>query len=134
MGYVEKHLLPNEKIILKAQVHWTVFITWIMSVVTATFAAFIFWFVFVVSKYSFYDGYLLYYLLHLSTSHYEIHHVLIFYDTLGFTILLFLSCQILIARSVSRYFFTDFARTHRRVIATTGMLRQRSLRLMLTKV
>jgi len=108
MGYVEKNLLPDEKIMLKAQVHWAVFIAPVMVIGM---------------------------ILLLS--------ILILAESAGSNYISILFCGVLVLfiiglmptiSSAIIYFTTEFALTDRRIIAKTGLLRQRSLELMLSKV
>jgi uncharacterized membrane protein YdbT with pleckstrin-like domain len=108
MGYVEKNLLPSEKIIIKAQVHWAIFIAPVIVIGMILLLAILFLAEYASSKY--------------------------ISNIFCFTAVFFLIGLVPTASSAITYFTTEFALTDQRIIAKTGLLRQRSLELMLTKV
>lgn len=105
MGYVEQALIPGEQVILKARLHWAIFVT--PAIVAAL-------------------GFLLFVVFVLD-SEFTLNGLL----CLAFFFLLVMPY---IFRTVVSYFTTEFAVTDKRVIAKTGLLRRRSLELLLSKV
>ncbi|HZD57448.1 MAG TPA: PH domain-containing protein [Anaerolineales bacterium] len=106
MGYVEQNLMPGEQVVLKAKLHWAMFLG------PAIIAGI---------------GFLL--LMASAASRTE--------ATAGISCLaglVFLLGLVYAFRAVISYFTTEFAVTNKRVLAKTGLLRRRSLELLLGKV
>lgn len=106
MGYVEQNLMPGEEVILKAKLHWAMFV----SPAIGTGVGLL---LFIVSVASSDDS------------------------SVGISCiaqLVLLLGLLTAARAGTSYFTTEFAVTNKRVIAKTGLLRRRSLEMLLSKV
>jgi uncharacterized membrane protein YdbT with pleckstrin-like domain len=116
MGYVDNNLAPGERILLRATPHWGLFIGPILVTVIGGLLV------------------LLFFLPSLTAPSDQ--------DMIASSALLFLCCivpyllfsALVLGSAAARYFTTEFAVTDRRIIAKTGLLRQRSLELVLNKV
>lgn len=106
MGYVEQNLMPAEEVVLKAKLHWAMFVS--PAIVTLT-------------------GLILLTLSLASNDDTAIGIALLAWFVLFMGLLN-------AARAVTRYTTTEFAVTNKRVIAKTGLLRRHSLELLLSKV
>ncbi len=116
MGYVENSLGPGERILLRATPHWGIFIGPILiAVVGALFLL---------------PGLLGGLLAPTDQDLIASSASLVTCCLLPYLIV----CAILFGSAAARYFTTEFAVTDRRIIAKTGLLRQRSLELVLPKV
>jgi uncharacterized membrane protein YdbT with pleckstrin-like domain len=106
MAYVEQNLMPGEQVVLKAKLHWAMFLG--PAIVAGI-------------------GFL--FLMASAASRAE--------ATAGiscFAGFIFLLGLLYAFRAVVSYFTTEFAVTNKRVLAKTGLLRRRSLELLLGKV
>ena len=108
MGYVEKNLLPDEKVLLKAKLHWAIFVAPVIDIGLLLLLAILFL---------------------AGTAKSSSLSSLLCCVTVFFLIGLIPTVS-----SVISYLTTEFALTDRRIIAKTGLLRQRSIELMLSKI
>ncbi len=104
MGYVEQNLMPGEQIVVKANLHWAMFLSPVIFTVLGLL------------------------LLLLASRDSSTAGIMV----IGWLVFLFglLNC----CRAAISYFTTEFAVTNERIIAKTGLLRRRSLELLLSKV
>jgi uncharacterized membrane protein YdbT with pleckstrin-like domain len=109
MGYIEDNLLPDEKVIAKAKIHWIIFIMPIILLFIGLFFA-------LISRVSSPTG----------------------DDTLLFSLICIWSWPILgfitLLTAILVYFTTEFALTNKRVIAKAGILSQHSLEIVNNKI
>jgi len=109
MGYVEDNLLPDEKIIIKAKVHWIIFIFPTLLLVFGLLLA-------LITRVSSPTG----------------------NDTLLTSLVCIWSWPIIglftLIVAILVYLTTEFALTNRRIIAKTGILNQRSLEIVTNKI
>ena len=106
MGYTEQNLMPGEQIVYKAKLHWAMFLGPIVNIILA----------------------ILIFLIGISSRD---------SSTSVMTCLagiIFLSAILNSLNAVVSYVTTEFALTNKRVIAKTGLLRRRSVELLLTKI
>jgi len=122
MGYVEKNLMPNEKIMLKANLHWGVFISPVLVFIVLLILSCLL-------------------LLPGLSSQSNLSNQPAVASAAGAASIslccgvpLFLIGVLYLAWVAASYFTTEFAVTDQRIIAKTGLLRQHSLELMLGKV
>ena len=116
MGYVEENLLPGETILLQAKPHWAMFI--LPGTITALCGLFV--------------------LPGIVTSGLTLGDPQIGEGALtglicGFSMFLFVAV-LMVGSATARYLTTEFAITDRRIIAKRGLLRRKSLEVMLPKV
>ena len=117
MAYVEENLMPGETIIVKAKLHWGLFLA------PATFIVI--------------GGLLMLpFLLGVATLPSQDRQAAASAVSASMCCLLpyLVICGALVASAVSRYLTTEFALTDRRIIAKTGLVRRVSLELLLQKV
>jgi len=118
MGYIEQNLMPGEEVILKAKLHWAMFVS--PAFVTGVgLLFFIVSFVIVSSV-----------IVPVASRDNSGVSIVCF----GFAGLVLLLGLLNAARAVISYFTTELAVTNKRVIAKTGLLRRRSLEILLSKV
>jgi uncharacterized membrane protein YdbT with pleckstrin-like domain len=108
MGYVEQNLMPGEEVIYKAKLHWAMFLSPIGPIILAVLAL-------LVGSYQKSDQSM----------------TIVFQCVAG---LFFLAAIMNVIRTLISYFTTEFALTNKRVIAKTGLIRRRSVELLLPKI
>jgi uncharacterized membrane protein YdbT with pleckstrin-like domain len=130
MGYVEQSLSSGERIILKARLHWGMFINPLLGMITAFLFLLFSVFPFLVPYEALADigG------LSLSESDYSLVQPLTGICCGGIALLYLLAAFLNILSRVLIFFSTEFAVTNKRVIGKSGLLRRRSLEVMLTKI
>ena len=116
MGYVDNSLGPGERVLLRATPHWGLFIgPFLVTIVGGLL--------------------LLPGLLGGLFASTDQEMISTSATLLAFCILPYLAvCAMVLGDAAGRYFTTEFAVTDRRIVAKTGLLRQRSLELVLGKV
>jgi uncharacterized membrane protein YdbT with pleckstrin-like domain len=107
MGYVDQNLLPNEKVLYRAKLHWVIFIAPVLFLVC---------------------GFLSFLVFPNSSNNSS------FPTALCASSLFFLSAVITAIKVIIVSLTTEFAITNRRVIAKTGFIRRHSLELLLSKI
>ncbi len=130
MGYVEQSLSSGERIILKARLHWGMFINPLLGLITA----------FLLLLLSAVPFLLPYKTLAgiggfpLSESDYSLLQPLTGLCCGGIALLYLLIASLNLLSRIVIFFSTEFAVTNKRVIGKSGLLRRRSLEVMLTKI
>jgi uncharacterized membrane protein YdbT with pleckstrin-like domain len=108
MGYVEQNLMPGEEVIYKAKLHWAMFLSPIWPLILAVLAL---WYGFYINS--------------------DQDMKIVFVGVAG---LFFLSAIMNGLRALISFLTTEFALTNKRVIAKTGLVRRRSVELLLSKI
>jgi uncharacterized membrane protein YdbT with pleckstrin-like domain len=129
VGYVEQSLSSGERVILKARLHWGMFISPIWGIMVAMFFI-------VVGAILLGFPHLLEDILpsSISPDDYEImFYSIVIGVEVGGLLSLFIAFLRLLNR-ISTFISTEFAVTNKRVIGKSGMLRRRSLEIMLSKI
>jgi uncharacterized membrane protein YdbT with pleckstrin-like domain len=116
MGYVEQNLMPGERILVKARLHWALFLGPIIVLLGGVLIAAALGFA----------GYSL-----LQTSDSSDAGMALLVCCLPTTLLVGV---LSVGSALVTYFSTEFALTDRRIIAKSGFLRRRSLEILLSKV
>jgi uncharacterized membrane protein YdbT with pleckstrin-like domain len=130
MGYVEQSLSSGERIILKARLHWGMFINPVLGLFTAclflllSLAPFLIPYETLASL----EG------LQLSESDYGMLQPLAGICCAGVGLLYLLMVFLNLLSRIAIFFSTEFAVTNKRVIGKSGVLRRKSLEVMLSKI
>jgi hypothetical protein len=130
VGYVEQSLSSGERVILKARLHWGMFIGPLFGIMAAMVFILLSMIPFMVSYYAIsgIEG------LELSRADFNTIQPLAGSCCFGCGALWLLGALLNIAAHISLFFTTEFAVTNKRVIGKSGALRRRSLEIMLSKI
>jgi uncharacterized membrane protein YdbT with pleckstrin-like domain len=129
MGYVEQSLSSGERVILKARLHWGMFVSPIWGIMVAVV------FIAVGALLAGFPHLLQNILPSAYSAKYEeeiLYGLVIGVECGGLLSLFIILLQLL--NRISTFFSTEFAVTNKRVIGKSGMLRRRSLEIMLSKI
>jgi uncharacterized membrane protein YdbT with pleckstrin-like domain len=130
MGYVEQSLSSGERIILKARLHWGMFINPLLGMITACLFLLLSVIPFLV-PYTSISGVAG---LQLSEYDYSMLQPMAGVCCGGIALLYLLAASLNLLSRIVIFFSTEFAVTNKRVIGKSGLLRRRSLEVMLTKI
>ncbi|MBN2085697.1 MAG: PH domain-containing protein [Anaerolineales bacterium] len=130
MGYVEQSLSSGERIILKARLHWGMFINPVLGVIAACFFLLLSVVPFLIPYEALagFEGF------SLGESDYGILQPTAGVCCAGIGLLWLLSMFLNLLTRIAIFFSTEFAVTNKRVIGKSGVLRRRSLEVILSKI
>jgi uncharacterized membrane protein YdbT with pleckstrin-like domain len=130
MGYVEQSLSSGERIILKARLHWGMFINPLFGIIFASLVLLLSAAPFLIS----YDSLANLEGLQLSKNDYNTLQPVAGLCCTGIGLLWLLAASLNLLARIIIFFSTEFAVTNKRVIGKSGLLRRRSLEVMLSKI
>jgi hypothetical protein len=130
MGYVEQSLSSGERIILKARLHWGMFINPLLGILFAVMFLMFSMVPFLIP----YQTLANLGNFPLSKDDYSLLQPLAGVCCAGFGLLWMLGMFLNLLSRIAIFFSTEFAVTNKRVIGKSGTLRRRSLEVMLTKI
>jgi uncharacterized membrane protein YdbT with pleckstrin-like domain len=130
MGYVEQSLSSGERIILKARLHWGMFINPLLGIFVGILCLLLSSVPFMISyrTLSNLEG------LQLTETDFNMLQPLAGVCCAGFGLLWALLMFLNLLSRIATFFTTEFAVTNKRVIGKSGGLRRRSLEVMLSKI
>jgi uncharacterized membrane protein YdbT with pleckstrin-like domain len=130
MGYVEQSLSSGEQIILKARLHWGMFLNPVLGILAAGLFLLLSAVPFLIPYQSIAGlaG------MQLSEYDYSMLQPLVVITCGGCGLLWMLLTGVNLLSRIATFFSTEFAVTNKRVIGKSGLLRRRSLEVMLSKI